>query len=159
MSANKKPRKKYRPRAVIPDPVKYVLSGFTRPATEQIRNIKLINHGALLALTSGSGTKEDWEFICTALNAAVVLAERDIGYEYLDDIRAGMQAHAECGKRLCQHGRLGYTGQQLTAVNLAIEVHDAQIDIATVGELERAHMEVARRLRSGKIDYRVKEAA
>lgn len=111
------------------------------------------------ALTTGVGTKDDWQYVCTALNVAAVLAEMGVGDEYLDKIKEGMMAHAQCGKRLYKDGRAGYTGQQLSAVNFAVEVHDAQLETATVKQMELAHIEVAKRLHHKKIEYRVKEVA
>jgi hypothetical protein len=159
MANNKKPRKKYRPRPVIADPVQYVVGGFKPPEPDKTLRVKLLNHGAMKALTDGSATKTEWDYVCTALNVAVVLAEHGIGDEYIEKIKKAMIAHAQCGKRLYQSGKLGYTGEQLTTVNFALEVHDAQMDTVTVAELEKAHMEVSKRLRDKKISYRVKELA
>jgi hypothetical protein len=159
MPSNKKPRKKYKPRPVIADPVAFVVGGMQQITPENTLRLKLINHGSMKALTDGSATKTEWDYICTALNVTVVMAEMGLGDDYMDDIKAAMLAHAQCGKRLYQGGRLGYTGEQLTAVNKALEIHDAQIDIATVAELEKAHMEVQKRLNNKKISYRVKEYA
>jgi len=159
MPSNKKPRKKYKPKPVMLDPVGYVVGGMKPIAAENTLRLKLINHGSMKALTDGSATRTDWDYICTALNVAVVLAEYGVGDDYIEQIRAAMLAHAQCGKRMYNGGRLGYTGEQLTAVNLALEVHDAQIDTATVAEMERAHIEVQKRLNNKHIKYRVKELA
>jgi hypothetical protein len=48
-----------------------------------------------------------------------------------------------------------YEGTELAQVNAAIDVHDAQLEAATVGELERAHMEVAKRIRNRHFKHRV----
>lgn len=159
MPSNKRPAKKYKPRPMMVNPVDYVVSGFKPIAPGSAVKLKLINHSAMLSLTNGTATKTDWDYICTALNVAVVLAEHGVGDDYFDDIKTAMMAHAACGKRYYNGGRFGYTGEQLTAVNKALEVHDAQVDIATVAEMEKAHMEVARRLADKKIEYRVKETA
>jgi hypothetical protein len=141
------------------NPVDYVVSGFKPITRESAVKLKLINHSAMLSLTNGTATKSDWDYICAALNVAVVLAEHGIGVEYFDDIKTAMMAHAACGKRYYNGGRFGYTGEQLTAVNKALEIHDAQVDIATVAEMERGHIEVAKRLADKHISYRVKETA
>lgn len=157
MASNKKPLKKYRPRPQIQDPLTYVLSGFKLPERSKTLKVQLINHGAMHSLTAGTGTRDDWQYVCNALNVAVVLAEMGIGDEYLPQIKEAMAAHAECGKRLYVHGRAVYTGPQLTAVNLGVEIHDAQLEVANVAQMEKAHIEVTRRLHAGKIEYRVKE--
>lgn len=159
MANNKKPRKRYRPKPVIADPVNYVVNGFKPVLQSHALRVKLINHGSLLALTRGQGTRTDWEYICAALNVAIVLAEQGVGEDYYDEIKAAMQAHAQCGKRYFKGQSFGYTGEQLNAVNLGLEVHDAQIDTVTVAQMEKAHLEVAKRIQDKNFTYRVKELA
>jgi hypothetical protein len=48
-----------------------------------------------------------------------------------------------------------YEGTELAQVNAAIDVHDAQLEAATIGELERAHLEVAKRIRNKHFKHRV----
>jgi hypothetical protein len=121
--------------------------------------VKIINHSAMTQLTRGLGTRHDWDYISTALNIAIVLAELGVGHEYLEQIKNAMWCHAQCGKRFYTHGKVGYSGPELSVVNLALEVHDAQVDAATVGEMEKAHIEVSRRLRNNNITHKVKEEA
>lgn len=153
----KAPRKKYTPRPVLANPLSYVLTGFKPIRKEDADRIKIISHGSMHALTTGTATRVDWDFICNALNIAIVLAERGIGDEYTEQIKDAMLAHAQCGKRMLKDGTLGYTGEQMRLVNLALEIHDAQVDIATVGEMEYAHIEVEKRHRDKKLTYVVKE--
>lgn len=157
MPKSSAPRKKYTPRPVLANPISYVLTGFKPVRGADADRIKIISHGSMHALTTGTGTRADWELICNALNVAVVLAERDIGGEYIEQIRNAMIAHAQCGKRLFKGGTLGYTGEQMSVVNFALDVHDAQVDIATIGDMEFAHLEVKKRLRDKKLSYVVKE--
>ncbi len=159
MPSNKRPAKKYKPKPILANPVQYVVSGFKPVSPAAATKLKIINHGAMNALVRGTASKTDWDYVCTALNVAVVLAEMGIGDEYLEDIKQAMMAHAACGKRHYNGGRFGYTGEQLTAVNKALEIHDAQVDTATVAEMEKAHMEVHRRLTHKIIEHRVKETA
>ena len=147
MAANKKPRKKYRPKPIIQNPVAFVVDGMQPADPSLVLTARLKNHGALKALVSGTATQADWQFVCNALNCSVVLAEDlHIGEEYLDEIKAGMLAHALCGRRAKTHGSFGYTGPQLTAVNTAIEIHDEQLATATVRQMESAAAEVKHRL-------------
>ena len=152
-------RSKYRPKPVILDVMTYVSSGFKPIALDKAVRVKVINHGSLLALTRGQGTRTDWELVCNALNVAVVLAEAGVGDEYIEEIKAAMMAHAQCGKRFYKGQSFGYTGEQLNAVNIGLEIHDAQIDIATVAQMQDAHVEVAKRINNKNFSYRVKELA
>jgi len=155
MPANKKPAKKYRPRPMISDPVKYVLSGFDPLTSNDQVRLKIINHGAMAKLNDATATRTDWDLICAALNMARVMAEQGLGTEYVPEIDAAMAAHASAGRRSVRWDKMRYEGTELAQVNAAIDVHDAQLEAATVGELERAHMEVAKRIRNRHFKHRV----
>lgn len=147
MAANKKPRKKYKPKPILQNPVAFVVEGMQPADPGLVLMARLKNHSALKALVSGTATQADWQFVCNALNCSVVLAEAlHLCEEYLDEIKAGMLAHALCGRRAKTHGSFGYTGEQLTAVNTAIEIHDDQLAMATVKQMESAAAEVQHRL-------------
>jgi hypothetical protein len=64
-----------------------------------------------------------------------------------------MKAHAESGRRYLNIGKFGYSGQELNAVNIGMDIHDAQLELATVETLEKAHIEVAARIRRGQTHY------
>ena len=158
MPANKKPAKKYRPRPVIPDPIKYVLSGFKQiDSNDQVR-LKIINHGAMAKLNEETATRADWDVICAALNMARVMAEHGLGTEYMPEIDSAMAAHASAGRRSVRWDKMRYEGTELEQVNTAIDVHDAQLEAATIGDIERAHLEVAKRIRNKHFKHRVLNA-
>ena len=115
-----KKRSKYRPKPVIRDVLTYVISGFKPIAQDAAMRVKLINHGSLLALTRGEGTRTDWELVRNALNVAVVLAELECGNEYIEEIKLAMMAHAQCGKRFYKGQNFGYTGEQLNHVATSV---------------------------------------
>lgn len=154
MPSNRKPLKKHRPRS-LKNPLEYVLSGLKPIESKELLKIRILNHGALRSLTNGTATKKDWDYVCAYLNIMTVLAEAGLGSEYLDTVNSAMVAHAQCGKRLLSQGKFGYTGPELSLVNLALEVHEAQLEVITVAELEKAHVEVAKRLELGKIKHKV----
>jgi len=157
MGTNKKPAKKYRPRQVIQDPLKYVLSGFDSvTANDQLR-LKIINHGAMARLNDGAATRQEWDEVCAALNMAQAMAEQGLGAEYLSDINAAMAAHASAGRRSIRWAKMRYEGAELDTVNAAIDVFDAQLEAATVWDVERAHIEVAKRIRNKQFEHKVKE--
>ncbi|NVN99267.1 MAG: hypothetical protein HXX17_08085 [Geobacteraceae bacterium] len=118
-----------------------------------LTKLQIINHGAMNAMVTGKATKQDWDVVCTALNMAAVLADGGLGSEYLEAIKAAMKAHAESGRRYLAIGKFGFSGQELNAVNIGMDIHDAQLELATVEMLEKAHIEVAARIRRGQTHY------
>lgn len=159
MPSNSKPRKKYRPKPVLLNPIDHVVQGVKPPAPDRVLKVQAINHGALHSLTRGKGTKADWDHVTWALNTALLLCELDVGAEYKDDVLAAMKAHNACGIRHVRGHNFGYTGPELMDVNRAMGMHDLQMPLVTVAEYESAQREVERRVMRGHISYSPKRSA
>ena len=139
-------RSTYRPKGVRLDNMGYVLSGMmpVRQVRDAAVTLKIKNHLAMENLRTGNGTREDMDVVIGALNITEALAMLRIGNEYADEIKAGQDGLFSMGRRSLTNGRLVFAGPELAAVNLAMEIHDAQLDLCTVAELERA-MDIVRR--------------
>ena len=159
MPKTKKPRKAYRPRPVIANPVGYVIEGMTRISTEEVIRMLATNHDAMVRLTKGQGSVDDWRVVTGALNMAAVLDEQVYDCAYQDELSEALRAHGRCGVRRWNGGNFGYTGPDLQRVNFALSVHDEQMAKATVGEIERALAESERRSRNPKEHISVRQMA
>lgn len=133
-------RSRYRPRGVILDTVAHVIAGVSTVAShrDQLMLLKIRNHDALLALTQGRATRADMDVLIAAVNMTEALATQGAGRDYSAEIRAGQDALLAVGQRGVGVGRFVGTAQQLDAVRFIIELHDAQLDVVTVGDLDRA---------------------
>lgn len=100
--------------------------------------LKLKNHAALDEITHGRGNTGHCDIVIAALNVTEALAMLRIGDQYRADIGAGQDAMLAMCQRGLRTSRFVFTGPELSAVNLAMEIHDAQLDACTIGELERA---------------------
>lgn len=152
MAANKKPRKAYRPKPVRVDPVGYVLTGMLpleKVGSELIR-LRLVNHGALAALTQGRATNEDFNLLISALNVTEALMMQELGAEYSPELKAGQDALRAIGERFKKIKRFVLRAEEMSALNLAMDVHDAQLEICTVSQIERAILTVRRVVTTGK---------
>ena len=99
------------------------------------------------------------DVVIAALNMTEALARLRIGGELADQIRAGQDALYTLAKRGANIGRFIFTGPELQAVNLAMEIHDAQLDVCTIAELEKAVEIVKQELRHKRMRVvEVKEA-
>lgn len=160
MAANKKPRKKYKPKPVLRDPIRYVVAGVKPPDAGLMMKIDIINHSAMESLTRGNGTQADWQIITNMLNVACVMAGA-MGLEEVEGdnehIIKALAAHTNCGRRKLRNGLFGYTGPELMAVNTAFAIHDWQMQNTTVIQYERANREVDRRIAAGNIDFSIKK--
>lgn len=128
-------RKKYRPKPIRTDTITYVLSGI-RPFANVTygTTLRIKNHDALDKLRKGEADKQTIDILIGTYNVAEGLVRQGIGDEYREELRAGQDALLAVARR----DRFILKPQELTALNLAMEVHDAQLDVCTVIELERA---------------------
>jgi len=118
-------RSKYRPKGVLPDPLSYVISGLKRVGSISAgTDLKIKNHLALEIVRSGNATREDIDILIAALNMV--------------EIRASQDALFAVGSRGVETGRFILRGPELSALNLGMEIHDAQLQACTVSELEKA---------------------
>lgn len=129
-------RSKYKPKGVRPDTITYVLSGI-RPFANVTygTTLRIKNHDALDKLRRGEADKETIDILIGTYNVAEGLVRQNIGDEYREELRAGQDALLAVARR---GGNFILKSEELNALNLAMEVHDAQLDVCTVVELERA---------------------
>ena len=100
--------------------------------------LKIKNHAALESVRQGLGTREDIDVLICAFNITEALAMMRIGDDWRDEIRAAQDALLAVGRRGVETGKFILRGPELTSFNLAMEIHDAQLDACTVAELEKA---------------------
>ena len=134
-------RSKYRPRQIFSDPVAWVINGF-KPMSEsgEAVSLKIKNHLALSDITQGQGDKNKVDVLIAAMNMAEALhiVNPQLGKEYAPEIKAAQDAIYMMAKRGVAKGRFVFTGPEMQAMNTGMEVHDAQLDACTIGELEQA---------------------
>lgn len=140
-------RSTYRPRPVMLNPIKYVIEGFKPMDPDGQMRTRLRQHDAMHALTHGIGEDEHWQVIRELLNVSVALSQTVFGSAYVEEIRKAMLAHANCGSRKVKHGKYGYAGDELAAVNTAIEVYEEQLRLTTMEEIGDALKVVDRAIR------------
>lgn len=134
-------RSRYKPKATLPDPVNWVLSGM-KPlrAMSEGTTLKIKNHESMLDITRGSGTRRSVDDLVGAMNMAEALHRVNpvLGEDYTAEIREAQDAVFAMASRGLSTGKFLFTGAEMQAVNVGMEVHDAQLDACTVGELEKA---------------------
>ena len=134
-------RSKYRPRQIFSDPVTWVINGL-RPVSQHGESIglKIKNHSALSDVTKGQGSRDKVDVLIAAMNIAEALytVNPDLGKQYAEEIKAAQDAIFYMARRGVEKERFVFTGLEMQAMNTGMEVHDAQLDACTVGELEAA---------------------
>ena len=149
-------KSKYKPKGVRLDVMSWLKSGMLKAKDvgggEIILNTRIKNHNAVDLLRQAKADKDDISIIIEALNVTEALAiTHNIGDEYRAEIRAAQDALYEMCQRCASRGRFVLTGPELQAINLAMEIHDAQLDICTVAELDKALDYVWDKIRHKKV--------
>ena len=146
-------KSKYKPRPVLLDCMAFIKTGFA-PVRDQEDTItlRMKNHAAVEEITKGRGNKGHMDIMIVALNMteALAMVREDLGADWRTEIRAAQDALFAMAQRGVATGRWLFTGPELTAVNLAMELHDAQLDACSVDELQQAITLSKRIIRAGK---------
>lgn len=160
MPASSKPKKKYRPKGIIRNPIAYVIEGINPPSPEKATQVQVSYHWSMTNLTKGTGTIRDWQAISNSLNLTMVLAEMGWGENYIGQIREAMYALAAMRDRYKAGKPLRFTGPELQEINDALALHDEQVRMCPVKVFEKAIADAdARIARKEFLQPRQQEAA
>jgi len=144
----------YKPRAVRADNLNWILAGMKKVGTLPSAGVdlKLKNHGALDSILMGNGTRDHVDVLIAAVNIceALVRIRDDLGVDWANEIRAAQDAIYTMAKRGVERNRFAFTGPEMTAIKLVMDIHDAQLDNCTVKEMEKALFIVAEEIRQKK---------
>ena len=149
MAASAKPRKKYRPRPVLRDPLGYVMDSVTYLNTNNfpIVDLKIKHSQAMCALLQGTAKKYDIDKLIAMCNITEALWEMGFGKEYKEVFVDGKCAILAIVERATKHGRFTPTGPEIGMLNLLLQLHDAQLDVVTIKDMERAIRTVEARIK------------
>jgi len=133
-------RSKYRPRELIVNTMGYVLDGMAPVAQHNsyFIDLKIKNHGALTALTKGVATRKDVDVLIMAVNMVEALYRLGFGRDYFPEVRAGLDALYAVGVRGAESGRFVLKAAEMDALNTVMELHDAQLEVITVRDMDKA---------------------
>ena len=133
-------RSKYRQRDKLVNPVAYVIEGLT-PVKEHdsyLMDLKIKNHGAMTALTQGQADRGQIDFLINMSNNAEALCIMGFKQEYVELIIEGSDALLEVGRRGANTGSFVLRAEEMNAINLLMQIHDEQMDLITVRQMEKA---------------------
>ena len=134
-------KSKYKPKIVRLDNMGYIMAGMVPMATlkDQLVALQLKNHLALESLRVGQAEKADIDTIISAFNITEALARQGLGADYKKEIQEAQDSLLTCAKRGVEMGyRFVVKGLELKAINFVMELHDEQLQIATVKDIEKA---------------------
>ena len=146
-------RSKYRPRQILLNPLGYVLEGMTPVSQHEqyLVELKIKNHLAMATLTKGLATRTDIDTLIATVNIVEALYRLGFGREYADVVKDGLDALRDVGKRGVESGRFILKSSEMNALNLVMELHDAQMDIITIKDMDKAVALVKEEFRQRKM--------
>jgi hypothetical protein len=149
-----KKKSKYKPRGVRYDNMSWLIAGMKKVGTLPTAGValKLKNREALDSILTGHGSKEHVDVLISAVNMseALIRIRDDLGRDWAEEIRAAQDAVYAMGVRGYEKGSFLFTGPEMTAVKLIMDLHDSQLDDCTVREMEQALFIVEQELRMRK---------
>lgn len=113
-------------------------------------DISLANLIAISAIKSGKGVEEHLHTLAYSVNMCLILSEMGYGDEFVEDIKNAQYSVVRTIKRLKATGKIGFSGSDMIAIQDIISLVDEQIALATKAEIEKASMEIRRRLKLGE---------
>lgn len=140
MPASAKPRKKYRPKPVLVDPVGYVVEGVQPVASHGSYLVDLLmkNHNAMEMLVKGTATKKHMDVLIAAHNVTEALYRMGFGRDYSDCIVRGKAALLDLCGRGAKTGRFVCRAPEIQALNDLMALADAQLEVITVADMQKA---------------------
>ena len=133
-------RSKYKPRTIINDPIAYAIAS-VQPVTKygsHILDVKIKNHGAMNALLFGKATVNDMDILICMANVCEALYRLGFGRDYKDVVNEGLEALYQIGTRGYPTQTFVCKLQEVANMNDLMELHDAQMDVITVGDMIKA---------------------
>jgi hypothetical protein len=133
-----KKRSKYKPKGIRLDALNWVLAGL-KPVSQvgdALIILKAKNHSALTEVVQGRGNRDQIDVLIAAMNMTEAYAVHGKGKDWLEEIRQGQEALFQMALRGVETGKFLFRGPEMQAVNLAMDIHDLQIEQSTVKELE-----------------------
>lgn len=135
-------KSKYKPHGVRLDNMSWLIAGMKKVGTLPTAGValKLKNHEALDSILTGVGTKDHVDVLIAAVNMseALIRVRDELGVDWVNEIKAAQDAIYSMGKRGVERGSFVFTGPEMTAVKVVMDIHDSQLDECTVKEMEKA---------------------
>jgi hypothetical protein len=150
MPRNHKPRNRYVPKRVDPDPMGLAMTGAALLTPEQLRKLFGPLNTAFDAFRTGRGTPAAWCDLADAMNVAEALAERNIANDHAEKFLAAQGVLADVHGRSHVPDRGSYTlyAAEIVALDDAVFMHRIQLEHCSQRELLESIEQVKRRVQA-----------
>lgn len=144
-------RSRYRPYRTDRSAWAHALGMQQQLTDDQLTELGMAVHTCIERMRTGHGIELDWHTLAAAVNVSLVLCERGIGAEYIDDVKNAQDALLNILDRQRRTGRWAFDGSAYVALTRAVELHEAQLAAVTRDGARAAMLEVRRRVDRGEV--------
>lgn len=140
MATSAKPRKKYRPKHRLQNPMQYAMESVS-PVRNQVSYItdwQIKLHSAMTHLTQGSATKLHMDTVLAGHYICGALIDMGVGTEHKAILICSHVAMADLYIRGDSTKRYVMKAAEMQSLNGMIELHDAMLEEITVDQMEKA---------------------
>jgi uncharacterized membrane-anchored protein len=114
-------------------------------------DLKIKNHLAMTTLTKGLATRNDIDTLIATANITEAFYRLGFGREYANVVSEGLDALRDVGRRGVETNKFILRSTEMNALNLMMELHDAQMDLITVKDMDKAIALVKEEFRQRKM--------
>lgn len=154
MASKPKKRMKYPPRCARTDTIEMVKEGLSPLHTAEngqwIVQVRLRNHSAVTEFVQGRGTTGSAEYIVHMYNMTRGLVLIGYGVEHTSVVLEAANVIQAIVERKKNKDTFILYASEILTLNKLLELHDAQLDAATIKDLELAYKRVTNEFRGGK---------
>lgn len=135
---------------MLTNPLGYVLESMVllKDHSFPLIDLKLKHHMAMTLLMQGKAKKEEMNKLVAMSNVTAALWEMGFGKDYPSIHLDGRDALLSVVNRAVTHGSFTPTAAEITSLNMLMELHDAQMEVITVRDIENAVRLVEKKIRS-----------
>lgn len=120
------------------------------PLTDEHRTVSRLRYwNAFEQIKMHAATQEAWQPLCEAINIGMLLCEDGIGAEWIDVFLKAQDFIFHASARGYRRGSYRLDGNGIAAVTAALDVHDAQLEVALRGDLAKAERTMIARIDEG----------
>lgn len=146
-------RMKYGKHNTLVNPVGWVLEGFMKAVdhpSDVLGRACMASHSAMTELVAGRGNRQHLGDIAAMWNMTRALLLDGFGADLFDIVLTADKAIRSLAERSLRTGGYVATGPEIKALNALLELHDAQLEVAAVGDIGRAKARTDREFAGGK---------
>lgn len=148
MATSQKPRKAHRARPVHIHSAHNAISRQHTMDDDQITDIG-IAYWTALDIHLRAPDEQQWAVLASAMNIAIILAERGHGTEFIPTIKTALEGLQRSKDRAATGKSWALDAGAIASIREALTVHDAQCASAKMIEMRNALREVHRRIERG----------